>query len=186
MSASLEAAPHYVRYDFVLTGYRYNYSPWQGLLGLFELHFETINIWTHLLGALYFLNQYPRMAQLLASTNAGTLDRLYYNGFWGCCVFQMVSSTVYHTWRSMGPEWERGLLFVDILGVAAQIIGSYATGLLNGFWCEPWLHGASGGGPCRWWWCQGGGGARGGGAAAAGGVRGSGCWLVEAGLLPLV
>ena len=33
-------APLQVRYDHVLTGYRFNHSPWEGVTGLFELHFE--------------------------------------------------------------------------------------------------------------------------------------------------
>ena len=146
--SGVEGAPQHVRYDFVLTGYRYNYSGWQGLTGLFELHFETLNIWSHLLGLGWFLAQYPRLRDVLAQANAARIDYVYYYGFLACAVFQMGTSTVYHTWRSMSPAWETALLRLDVVGVAAMIIGSYAVGLLNGFWCDPWLHGACDGGAC--------------------------------------
>lgn len=132
--------PEFMRYDFVLTGYRYNHTAWRGVAGLFELHFETVNIWTHLLGLLWFVAQFPRLGALLEATNAAPIDRFYYYAFLGCAIFQMGTSTAYHMWRSMGAAWETALLRLDVLGVTGMIIGSYAVGLLNGFWCDPWLH----------------------------------------------
>ena len=47
--------PEYVKNDYIVGGYRFNYSYWQASKSLFQLHNETINVWTHLLGNLVFL-----------------------------------------------------------------------------------------------------------------------------------
>jgi hypothetical protein len=140
--SGVDDAPVQARYDFVLTGYRYNYSAWHGLTGLFQWHFETVNIWTHLLGLAWFVAQVPRTMALMEASHSPKVDKLYYYGFLGAAMFQMATSTVYHTWRNMSPAVETALLRLDVVGVAGMIVGSYAVGLLNGFWCDPWLHGA--------------------------------------------
>lgn len=139
-------APEETKYDFVFTGYRYHYSTWEGLTGLFQLHYETVNIWTHLLGLVWYLAQFPHLREVLDAHGALPVDRLYYYGFLAAAVFQMATSTAYHMWRNMSQGAETALLRLDVLGVTAMIVGSYAVGLLNGFWCDPWLHGAWGGG----------------------------------------
>ena len=46
-----EAHDFLVSNDFILNGYRINYSTWSATLcSLFQLHNETINVWTHFLG----------------------------------------------------------------------------------------------------------------------------------------
>lgn len=47
-------APHYVRDNVhIFGGYRINYNtPWKILKSLFMMHNETLNIWTHLFGAI--------------------------------------------------------------------------------------------------------------------------------------
>ena len=55
----------------LLTGYRCNYTTFRGLLGtVFMWHNETVNIWSHLLGAImfviltfYVVDAYPNMEQ---------------------------------------------------------------------------------------------------------------------------
>ena len=41
---------------YIMTGYRLNYDThWKAFMSLFELHNETGNVWSHLLGALLFV-----------------------------------------------------------------------------------------------------------------------------------
>ena len=45
------------KYSTISEGYRVNYkSYWELFLSIFEFHNETLNIWTHLLGALFFFS----------------------------------------------------------------------------------------------------------------------------------
>lgn len=42
--------------DFIIRGYRINFNTFERLTkSLFQLHNETMNIWTHLLGAFFFV-----------------------------------------------------------------------------------------------------------------------------------
>jgi hypothetical protein len=51
----IHEAPQYTLADCVVTGYRINYNDsYAALRSLFTLHNETVNIWSHLLGALLF------------------------------------------------------------------------------------------------------------------------------------
>lgn len=46
-----EANPHEVYNDYIVSGYRINYSTWTlTLKSLFQLHNESVNVWTHLFG----------------------------------------------------------------------------------------------------------------------------------------
>ena len=40
---------------YLLSGYRVNLSRWECFRSLFQLHNETINVWTHFLGAVFFM-----------------------------------------------------------------------------------------------------------------------------------
>ena len=51
----IDCVPEYVKNDHIVGGYRYNMSYWQASKSLFQLHNETINVWTHLLGIFGFL-----------------------------------------------------------------------------------------------------------------------------------
>jgi adiponectin receptor len=51
----IDCVPEYVKNDHIIGGYRFNMSYWQATKSLFALHNETFNVWTHLLGIVFFL-----------------------------------------------------------------------------------------------------------------------------------
>jgi len=56
---------------YLLTGYRLNYNSWaQCFFSLFQMHNETLNVWTHLVGALIFLGCIVGLAQQLPDSVA--------------------------------------------------------------------------------------------------------------------
>ena len=50
-------APVYMRYNpYILTGYRINFTtPLKAIKTILMLHNESFNVWSHIIGALYFL-----------------------------------------------------------------------------------------------------------------------------------
>lgn len=67
--ASHHLVHSYARYPFVLSGYRaHDSTAWEALRSVWSWHNETINIWTHLLGFLFFAILTP---VLLAGTWLG-------------------------------------------------------------------------------------------------------------------
>ena len=51
----IDCVPEYAKNDHIVQGYRHNYSYWQASRSLFQLHNETLNVWTHLIGIFIFL-----------------------------------------------------------------------------------------------------------------------------------
>ena len=47
-------APEYMRTNFISTGYRANLSIQEAIRSIFQIHNETVQIWAHLLPAVYF------------------------------------------------------------------------------------------------------------------------------------
>ena len=46
-----EAHEYMVTNEHILNGYRINYDTWKAtVMSLFQMHNETINVWTHMLG----------------------------------------------------------------------------------------------------------------------------------------
>ena len=131
--------PHFVRYAYIERGYREVAGVWHAVQGLFSLHNETVNTWTHLLGLGYYvLRLWDLPVALSASSGAPATptDLLMYSVFLWCACAQMAASTVYHSFRALSPEIDNALLRLDVAGVAAMIVGSFGVGLYEGFFCD--------------------------------------------------
>lgn len=58
--------------------------------------------------------------------------------FYLCCaLFQMGSSTLYHTVRCISPWHDSFFLRLDVAGITAMILGSNVVALHQGFHCQP-------------------------------------------------
>ena len=67
-------APSWQQQRYILRGYRIGLSMKETFLSLFVLHNETVNVWTHLVGSLYFLNTLVVEGPLPASYNISAID----------------------------------------------------------------------------------------------------------------
>lgn len=107
-------APKYLRQNFVLSGYRdVQQTSWPLLacLGsLLTLHNQTINIWTHLLGAVFFLSRCLRAEGDLSIT-------LFRFSSVAC----LGLSASYHTFAPISKEMNKLLLRMDYLGIVIQV-----------------------------------------------------------------
>ena len=125
MPAGYETMP------FVQSGYRVGYDSCGCLTSVFEVHNETINIWTHWLGALWF-------AYLIrVDSSTATWDASTILIFRLICLNLFASSAGYHTFGAISPRAMRLWLRADKLGISLMIAGSYIPGIWLGFRCRP-------------------------------------------------
>lgn len=121
----------YETMPFVQTGYRVGYDACGCFTSTFALHNETINIWTHWLGAWYF-------AYLVrVDTSTATIDALTILVFRLITINLLVSSAGYHTFSAISPRAAKLWLRADKLGISLMIAGSYIPGIWLGFRCRP-------------------------------------------------
>uniref|UniRef100_A0A0N4U3N2 Progestin and adipoQ receptor family member 3 n=1 Tax=Dracunculus medinensis TaxID=318479 RepID=A0A0N4U3N2_DRAME len=97
---------------------------------------ETINIWSHLLGFLYFAwLQYHAIFEVLPRFDAHFSDYLTIN----LCIFGvqlcMLLSVSYHIFGAANISQRRVLLRFDMFGISAGLISIYLIGIYTAFIC---------------------------------------------------
>ncbi|KAJ6231859.1 adiponectin receptor protein [Anaeramoeba flamelloides] len=110
--------------EFINGGYRLHFTIKDTLSSIFEIHNETINIWTHLLATMVFVYciyyvftvDYLRRASNVAKLNIV----LYLLG--GIVCFS--SSTLFHTFEQHSKRFAALFLKIDLTGITLMIIGS--------------------------------------------------------------
>ncbi|KAF0682774.1 Aste57867_25073 [Aphanomyces stellatus] len=147
------AGNHYIR-----SGYRIHYSAWDCFSSLFELHNETWNVWTHMLGALLFLlllvvatvsDYAPIEMTLLTSTNqtsqlalattATAVPQWPIYVFLGGVMACFVLSALYHLFYVQDVATASVYLQLDYAGIITLIVGCYVPSIYYGFYCDPSL-----------------------------------------------
>ena len=123
----IELAPPHVRSEFVLYAYRPTCTSLRpAVLTLFRLHNETLNIWSHLLGAAWVC------AMLLETLSMAVTDegqRLATVVFLLSALFCTVASSLYHLLGGiLSQRTYRALYQLDINGISVVIAGSYYPG----------------------------------------------------------
>ncbi|KAK7214113.1 hypothetical protein V2G26_021291 [Clonostachys chloroleuca] len=127
---------------FIHSGYRQiRPSYLRSLHSLFYLHNESVNIWSHLIGAivavagslyLYYIIR-PRYDSAMPS------DVLVFACFIGGVVLCLGMSATFHTVLDHSQEVVRWGSRLDYTGIVALIVGSFVPALYYGFFCKPIL-----------------------------------------------
>ena len=126
--------------EFILTGYRINYNTWPRIrASIFQIHNETMNIWSHLIGAIIFmvltgvilrttsLNQFLRDDKKVSSSKKHTNAEV---PIWPLTIqlltiaFCLSSSTSFHIGIPFSKEIRFMLQKVDHNGIAVFIFGT--------------------------------------------------------------
>lgn len=137
-----EIAPWQQDNHYITSGYRpqsNSYAKsWRSLL---YIHNETVNIYTHLLGALVFLiTSYCLYGELQPRYETATKEDVYvFACFFGGAVACLGMSGTYHTIQNHSHEvavWGNKL---DYLGIVFLIWGSFVPVLYYAFQAEPQL-----------------------------------------------
>jgi adiponectin receptor len=146
--------------QFVLQGYRMNYSPFECFGSFFGLHNESINVWTHAFGAAVFFYLFinalwdgPMWESSLHSAVEWEFTSSYKHLFWtpplestlsqwpliiflGCSVFCMSASALFHLLCARNMSWYNIVARLDYGGIAILGIGAYLPFLYTIFYCH--------------------------------------------------
>lgn len=127
---------------FITSGYRpIRASYTHAFQSLFYLHNESVNIWSHLLGAVaalssamyvYYVVQ-PRYEQ------ATSEDVIVFSCFFGGATLCLGMSATFHALIDHSREVAKWGNKLDYMGIVALIVGSYVPALYYGFFCHPKL-----------------------------------------------
>lgn len=122
---------------YIRSGYRFLATKKQCLQSIFWLHNETCNIWTHLLGFVFFLGLgiYSFMTHL---ENATIFDKLIFVIFFIAAAKCLVCSVLYHTFIHCAhiPVMQCAATF-DYIGISFLIIASIIITEYYGLYCSP-------------------------------------------------
>ena len=137
-------APEFMQRPYIFTGYRVGFTFSMCFRSVFQIHNETGNIWTHLLGFGLFAHLFVRTQALLAATDSATngasstaVDRACFWCFLGAAQVCMLCSAYYHCVGCVSEGVHRCTLNLDLSGVVVLIAGSFVPGLRFGFYCHP-------------------------------------------------
>ncbi|KZZ98843.1 Hly-III-related protein [Moelleriella libera RCEF 2490] len=127
---------------FIQSGYRPVRSSYaHALQSLFYLHNESVNIWTHLLGALAAAcaSVYVYSVARPRYEEATGQDVLVFSCFFGGAILCLGMSATFHALVDHSEEVARWGNKLDYTGIVALIVGSYMPALYYGFFCRPTL-----------------------------------------------
>jgi adiponectin receptor len=135
--------PHWMQDNqFVHSGYRTQSNSYaKSAASIGYLHNESVNIWTHLIGAVMaaaaastlFLAIRPRF---LAAT---TEDTLVFSCYFLGAVICLGMSATYHTIANHSPNVAKFGNRLDYLGIVFLIWGSFIPSIYYGFGADPYL-----------------------------------------------
>ena len=133
-------APEWMLVPYVDDGYRIRHSVKDTVKSLFYFHGETLNVWSHLLGFLWFLSIIPTtLATLNKNDDATKLEYAAFACFISCGLFQMASSAVYHLFLCVNENVANILLIIDLAGIAAMIVGCLLIASILGMTDAPFV-----------------------------------------------
>ncbi|RSL69762.1 hypothetical protein CEP54_002200 [Fusarium duplospermum] len=127
---------------FILSGYRQSRGSYtHSLRSLFYLHNESVNIWSHLLGAAVALIGAAYVDRVVRPryATANVTDVAVFACFFGGAVVCLGMSATFHTLSNHSETVAKWGNKLDYTGIVALIVGSYVPALYYGFFCHPYL-----------------------------------------------
>ena len=136
-----QKAPDYLQDNpFIRTGYRVDLTWKEVALSVFQLHNESVNIWTHGLGCIWFiwmaLKDYSVSSQEMVQDPVVWWPMRTYH--WGA-VFCLGASAFCHSALSVSREVCKAVCFLDYIGVGIMILTSFFPAVYYTFMCRPTL-----------------------------------------------
>lgn len=126
--------------EFILDGYRRTKADlWEILASLTYLHNETVNVYTHLVGALLLPLAATNVMRMLSQPqliNVSETDYTMFRIFFCSAEFCLICSTIYHLVSSYSRKVERFWHQIDLLGIVIAIVGTFIPSIYYIFFCE--------------------------------------------------
>ncbi|KAN0050530.1 hypothetical protein ACTA71_003659 [Dictyostelium dimigraforme] len=123
---SYDKIPPYLQgNEFIVSGYRVNFSYKLCLKSIFRLHNETLNIWTHLFGTFLFLALMIYTLNSRLREDATSVDKFVFCMFFICAQAQMLFSATFHTFCSVSGKVYLWMARLDYSGISLMIVGSH-------------------------------------------------------------
>jgi adiponectin receptor len=122
---------------YIEYGYRKPNSFKHALLTLFSFHNETMNIWSHLIGAICVLVVGVQCSFEFFASSMPPLELIALEVYISCATICLLLSAVFHWLCCCSEEANSTLLKMDFAGIALLITGSYVPGIYYGFHCTP-------------------------------------------------
>ncbi|CAL1699535.1 unnamed protein product [Somion occarium] len=127
--------------EYIITGYRRVQESFRGCLHSVYgyLHNETVNIHSHLLGALifgYFLLTFPKV-YIDQYDGTSWIDTAVFAIFLVSAVTCLLFSASYHTFDVHSKEVSTQCHALDYTGIIVLILGSFFPCIYYGFYCDP-------------------------------------------------
>merc|ERR1712066_995349 len=133
---NVKDVPDYVKEISINTGYRSACLGYHGCIkSIFKLHNETVNIWTHLLGFVFFFC-------LMVKDGVWPQEHIRDKTDYSATVLQlityqacMLSSSLFHTMscHDTRTSWQR----LDQSSILLALYGTYVRIIINNFQCFP-------------------------------------------------
>eukprot|EP01028_Stygiella_incarcerata_P001881 TRINITY_DN1349_c0_g2_i1.p1 TRINITY_DN1349_c0_g2~~TRINITY_DN1349_c0_g2_i1.p1 ORF type:complete len:377 (-),score=51.38 TRINITY_DN1349_c0_g2_i1:44-1174(-) len=127
--------PPYYRTPFIQNGYRPSFSSIESICSFFRWHNETLNMWTHGLGALLFIALAYRAMFSIPFEFSASRWLLAIQA--SCCGLTLFTSTTYHTIGCMSEEWYAWGMRLDVVGILVSVWGQQAPLIWHIWGCYP-------------------------------------------------
>lgn len=121
-----EKVPGVLHEPAILSGYRVPYQSWKYYIySVFQLHNETVNVWTHLIGACVILHQLHGYFLEYDISTDSVLSTLLAFGI--TCLIGLTTSSVVHLVHAKSPHVHFVALMTDYIGAT---VCSFGTGVV--------------------------------------------------------
>lgn len=122
--------------DYLLRGHRPQLQSFLACFrSIFRIHTETGNIWTHLLGALFFIGITVYFFHR-QSLEFPLMDKLVFYTFFAAAIICLSCSWLFHTVSCHSPCVSFIFSKLDYCGIAILTMGSFVPWLYYGFYCQ--------------------------------------------------
>ncbi|KAJ5675560.1 hemolysin-III family protein [Penicillium macrosclerotiorum] len=140
---SFDEMPEWFRHEssqWILRGYRPISGSAHASFGSWSyIHNESVNIYSHLIPAIFFLLGEWYLQQYLTSrySRVTGADFIAFSIFMLTAATCLSLSAIYHTLMNHSQHVEHLCLRLDMLGIVIFILGDLVLGIYMTFWCEP-------------------------------------------------
>lgn len=128
---------------FILSGYRVASGSFRkSFASLGYIHNESVNIYSHLIGAIFFTLMASILYAIVKSSNvsnAKPADMIVFACFFLGCGLCLGMSATYHTISNHSPSIARFGNKLDYVGIVSLIVGSFIPSIYYAFFCHPVL-----------------------------------------------